>query len=145
MDGLYFLSEFNGVIDGYVDTPQEMLKKTIRGLLRKHNIVDDGIICSTITAHILVEFAITTVSTLSSELKTIDAKMSGLDGWIITEIQRVTRNLYFWVCRKIDNDKIRELQNIIQPITTLYDNAIANYKNFEVAYKTAVLSERKNI
>lgn len=141
--GLYFIADFNGIIDEYVDSATEMLVKTIRGCLRKHNIEDDGLLYTTIVAHVLTDFAINNTRGFSSSLKRTDPKMRGLDNWTITEIQRVMTNFYLWVCRKIPNNVLKEMNNLVAPVTILYANGITNIPNFERAYKTALAREKE--
>lgn len=143
LDGSYFLADFNQVIDECADKPMEMLVKTIKGCLRKYNIEDDGLICNTIVAHILVETAVTVVTTLSDEMKKEDGWKRGLDGWKLTEIRRVTRNLYFWVCRKIEDGVIQEINRVVEPITSLFSSSVFGYNNFEKAYENAVFRDRE--
>lgn len=145
IEGLYFLSDYNEVIDEAVDKHIEMLRTTIRGCLRKHDIKDDGLISNTIIAHIFVEFAITSVKTLSIEMQKEDARMKGMNAWVLNEVQRVCRNFYFWVCRKVEDDVLKEMNNLVQPIADLISNSICNYMTFEKAYEKAVLSEKENL
>lgn len=145
IEGLYFLSDYNEVIDEAVDKHIEMLRTTIRGCLRKHDIKDDGLISNTIIAHIFVEFAITSVKTLSIEMQKEDARMKGMNAWVLNEVQRVCRNFYFWVCRKIEDDVLKEMNNLVQPITDLISNSICNYITFEKAYEKAVFSEKEKL
>lgn len=140
---LYFLSEYNQYIDEKSEQPMDMLVKTIKGCLRKHHIQDDGLISNTIITNILVEFAVTSVTALSAEMVKEDEKMIGLKGWILSDIQRVTRNFYFWVCRNISDDVLKEMNNIIDPVSSLFMNSICNYNTFETAYEKAVFYERE--
>ena len=145
IEGLYFLSDYNQVVDEAVDKHVEMLKTTIRGCLRKHEIQDDGLILNTIVAHIFAEFAVTSVKALSEEMQKEDARMKGMNAWVLKEVQNVCRNFYFWVCRKVEDDVLKEMNNIIQPVADLISNSICNYTTFEKAYGKAVFSEKENV
>lgn len=143
LDGSYFLANFNQIIDECADKPMEMLIKTIKGCLRKYHIDDDGLICNTIVAHILIETAVKVVTTLSDEIKKEDRWKRGLDGWKITEIKRVAKNFYLWVLRKVDNEVIQEMNRVVEPITLLFSSSVFGYKNFEKAYENAVSKDRE--
>ena len=139
----YFLAEFNQVIDECCDQSTEMLVRSVRGCLREHNIEDDGLICKTIVAQVLTEFALNTVTAMSNKLKEDNSKMRGLDGWKLRDIQRVMTNFYLWVCRKVPDEVIMDMQKLIDTITTLYANSVTNYQNFEKAYHAAIKREKE--
>lgn len=145
IENRYLLAEFNQVIDECCDEPTEMLIRSIRGCLRKHNIEDEGLICTTIVSQVLVDFAVNTVNSMSCRLKEYNSKMRGLDNWKLTEHKRVMTNFYLWVCRKIPNDVIKQMQSIIDSITTIYATSITNPTNFEKAYRAAANRKKDNV
>ena len=136
MQGLYFLSDFNGVLDECISTPVDKLDTCISNVLKKHNVNDDGIIATSILAHILTEYSINTVQTLSNTLKRTNNKLNNLDGWVINEINRVLRNFYFWVCRKLDNAVIDDIKQAIEKDITELQTQMVD--NFERAYQYAM-------
>lgn len=139
----YFIAEFNQVIDECSDQATVMLEKTIKGTLRKHHIEDDGLICKTIVAQVLTDFALNSVTAMSNKLKEDNSRMRGLDGWKLRDIQRVMTNFYLWVCRKIPNEAISDMQKLVDSITTLYASSVTNYNNFEKAYHAAIKREKE--
>lgn len=143
LEGSYFLSYFNSIMDECADNPMSQLPKGIRYCLQRHNIQDDGLICNTIVAHVLTELAVTTVQSLCDKLKEDGIPFKGLLGWRITKIRDATRELYYRVCRDISNDILKEIAGISTPIVTLLTKNIAYYKNFERAYEYAIKKENE--
>ena len=143
LNGSYFLSNINEVFDGYADEPMNMLTSTIKGCLRKYNVEDDGIIIKTIISHILTEFAVSTTETLCDGLKKGNIPYKGLLPWQLKEVRRVTRNFYFWVCRKVDDDMIAEMKRLVETITPILTSAICQYEHFERAYEYAIKEEKR--
>lgn len=143
MGGLYFVSNFNEVLDECADKPVKQLETAIRYCLKRHNIVDDGLASRTILAHILTEFAVTTVQSFCDKLKELEIPFSGLLGWRINKIQMATREFYFRALRHIPNDVLKEMSDMIAPIVSLLTEEVAKYENFRRAYEYAIEEEKK--
>lgn len=143
MGGLYFVSNFNEVLDECADKPIKQLETAIRYCLKRHNIVDSGLESKTILAHILTEFAVTTVQSFCDKLKELEVPYSGLLGWRINKIQMATREFYFRALRDIPNDVLKEMSDMIAPIVSLLTEEVAKYENFRRAYEYAIEEEKK--
>lgn len=144
MEGLYFVSNFNEVLDECADKPITQLETAIKYCLRRHNIKDDGLAIKTLLAHILTEFAVTTVQSFCEKLESEQIPFMGLKGWCISKIQMATREFYFRALREINNDILKEISNMITPIISLLTKEIAKYENFERAYEYAIKEEEKH-
>ena len=144
MEGLYFVSNFNEVLDECADKPITQLETAIKYCLRRHNLKDDGLAIKTLLAHILTEFAVTTVQSFCEKLESEQIPFRGLKGWCISKIQMATRGFYFRALREINNVVLKEISNIITPIISLLTAEIAKYENFERAYEYAIKEEEKH-
>lgn len=143
MGGLYFVSNFNEVLDECADKPIKQLETAIRYCLKRHNIVDSGLASKTILAHILTEFAVTTVRSFCEKLQELEIPFSGLEGWRITKIQMATREFYFRALRDIPNDVLKEMSNMVAAIVSLLTEEVAKYENFKRAYEYAIEEEKR--
>ena len=143
MGGLYFVSNFNEVLDECADKPVKQLETAVKYCLKRHNVADDGLASKTILAHILTEFAVTTVQSFCDKLQELEIPFSGLLGWRITKIQMATREFYFRALRNIPNDVLKEMSNMVAPIVSLLTEEVAKYENFRRAYEYAIEEERK--
>lgn len=144
MEGLYFVSNFNEVLDECADKPITQLETAIKYCLRRHNLKDDGLTIKTLLAHILTEFAVTTVQSFCEKLESEQIPFRGLKGWCISKIQMATREFYFRALREVNNDILKEISNMITPIISLLTKQIAKYENFERAYEYAIKEEEKH-
>lgn len=144
MQGLYFLSNYNEIIDECADKPLTQIDTAIKYCLKRHNIKDDGLIHKTMAAHILVEFAVTTVESLCETLQKNDLPYKPLLSWRLLKTQQATRELYFRVLRDIDNEVLKEISSMIEPIISMLTGAVAHYENFERAYEYAIKEEEKH-
>lgn len=144
MEGLYFVSNFNEVLDECADKPITQLETAIKYCLRRHNLKDDGLTIKTLLAHILTEFAVTTVQSFCEKLESEQIPFRGLKGWCISKIQMATREFYFRALREVNNDILKEISNMITPIISLLTKEIAKYENFERAYEYAIKEEEKH-
>lgn len=144
MEGLYFVSNFNEVLDECADKPITQLETAIKYCLRRHNLKDNGLAIKTLLAHILTEFAVTTVQSFCEKLESEQIPFRGLKGWCISKIQMATREFYFRALREINNDILKEISNMITPIISLLTKEIAKYENFERAYEYAIKEEEKH-
>lgn len=145
MEGLYFLANYNEVIDECADKPLAQIETAIKYCLRRHNIKDDGLYLKTMLAHILVEFAVSTVQTLCDEFKKDALPYEPLKRWCLQKTQNATREFYFRACKAVDNDVLKEMSNMIAPIVSLLTGAVACYENFERAYEYAIKEENNII
>jgi hypothetical protein len=111
MEGLYFVSNFNEVLDECADKPITQLETAIKYCLRRHNLKDDGLAIKTLMAHVLTEFAVTTVQSFCEKLESEQIPFRGLKGWCISKIQMATREFYFRALREINNDILKEISD----------------------------------
>lgn len=144
LQGLYFLSNYNEIIDECADKPLTQIDTAIKYCLKRHGIKDDGLIHKTMAAHILVEFAVTTVDSLCETLQKNDLPYKPLLSWRLLKTQQATRELYFRVLRDIDNEVLKEISSMIEPIISMLTGAVAHYENFERAYEYAIKEEEKH-
>lgn len=143
LQGSYFLSNFNSVLDEEADKPVEQLFTAIRYCLKRHSIDDNGLICHTMISHILSELAVSVVQSLCDRLKEDGIPYKGLLSWRITKIQMAVREVYYRVCRDIDNAILKEITSMVTPIVSLLTSKISHYKTFEKAYEYAIEEERE--
>ena len=143
LQGLYFLSNYNEIIDECADKPLTQIDTAIKYCLKRHGIKDDGLIHKTMAAHILVEFAVTTVDSLCDTLQKNDLPYKPLLSWRLLKTQQATRELYFRVLRDIDNEVLKEISSMIEPIISMLTGAVAHYENFERAYEYAIEEEKR--
>ena len=143
MDGLYFVSNFNEVIDDCAEKPITQLETAIKYCLKRFGVENIDLTYKTILAHVLTEFAVSTVESLCEKLKEENIPFLRLKGWCIKKIQKNMREFYFRALRGIDNNVIDEIKGIIEPIITLLTSQIAKYENFERAYEYAVKENSK--
>ena len=144
LQGLYFLSNYNEIIDECADKPLTQIDTAIKYCLKRHGIKDDGLLHKTMVAHILVEFAVTTVESLCETLQKNDLPYKPLLSWRLLKTQHATRELYFRVLRDIDNEVLKEISSMIEPIISMLTGAVAHYENFERAYEYAIKEEEKH-
>lgn len=143
MEGLYFLANYNEVIDECADKPLSQIETAVKYCLKRNGVEDDGLIHKTITAHILIEFATTTIEYLCEQLKANGLPYKPLLKWRLIKTRNAMKLFYLKVCKSINNEVIKEIQSIIAPIISLLTGAIADYKNFERAYEYAVKEEKR--
>lgn len=143
ISGLYFVANFNEVLDECADQPITQLETAVKYCLRRHGIKDDGLLAKTILAHILTEFAVTTVNSFCEKLEAENIPFRGLKGWCIKKVQMATREFYFRALREIPNVVLKEMSDMITPIISLLTSQIAKYENFERAYEYAIKEEEK--
>lgn len=144
LQGLYFLSNYNEVIDECVDKPLAQINTAIKYCLKRHNIKDEGLIHKTIAAHIFVEFAVSTVLTLCETLKKEKLPYNALRNWCLMKTQKSTRDFYFRVCKNVKDEALKEISSIIEPIISMLTGAVVHYENFERAYEYAIEEEKRN-
>lgn len=143
LSGLYFLANYNEVIDECADKPLTQINTAIKYSLNRFGIKDNGLIPKTIAAHTLAEFAVSTVESLCDTLQKNDLPYKPLLNWRLQKTQQATRELYFRVLRDIDNDVLKEISSMIEPIISMLTGAVAHYENFERAYEYAIKEEEK--
>lgn len=115
-DGLNFLCFFNSVLDECCDEPMESMKDIVSEIIHNRGFDDDGLLLNTIIGHITVEMAVGTVGTLSGQIKKDTDNKQDLEVWVLTDLQRVMRNFYTWVMRKVDADTIHLIKIQTTPI-----------------------------